>query len=226
MFKSLWTHLEEREREWRRSFGMDITDPAQRRKARRQYLWLDHAILRTFWTNEAQIAPGVWRSNQPTHSRFEALKTRGIKTILNLRGPSKFSMYLFEEESCAKLGLELISVRLSATKAPPKEGIVALLDIFDRIEKPFLMHCKSGSDRTGLAAVLWLHLKEGVPLAQARAEHLSMRFLHRKNAPSGILDHLFDTYEADPSGLPLDLWLREVYDPEALTESFRKSRQK
>ena len=102
MFKSLWTHLEEREREWRRSFGMDITDPAQRRKARRQYLWLDHAILRTFWTNEAQIAPGVWRSNQPTHSRFEALKARGIKTILNLRGPSKFSMYLFEEESRTK----------------------------------------------------------------------------------------------------------------------------
>lgn len=225
MFKSLWQHLEERERTWRRSFGMDITDPAERRKSRRQYLWIDHAILRSFWTNEAELAPGVWRSNQPTHRRFEDLKARGVTTILNLRGPSKYSMYLFEEESCQQLGLTLVDIPLRATKPPSKEGLVSLLDTFDQIDPPFLMHCKSGSDRTGLAAVIWLHLKEGWDLDAAQEAHLSFKFLHRRNAPSGILDHMLDMYraakDADPA-LSLDHWIRHHYDPEALGQSFAK----
>jgi hypothetical protein len=30
-----------------------------------------------FWTNEAEIAPGVWRSNHPTQARLQRLKARG-----------------------------------------------------------------------------------------------------------------------------------------------------
>ena len=65
----------------REAAGWDLGDPASRRRASLHYHLVDHAILRHHWTNMDEVAPGVWRSNQPTHGRFKALKARGIRTI-------------------------------------------------------------------------------------------------------------------------------------------------
>ena len=106
MLPKLWSRLDKAERRVRRSFGTDITDPSARRWSRFHYHVFDHAFLRTFWTNFWQVAPGVWRSNQPTHARFEKYAAMGIRTVVNLRGEEKRAHYLFEEESCRKLGLK------------------------------------------------------------------------------------------------------------------------
>ena len=217
----LLSFLRKKERAFRTSFGRDITDPKERRKSLFHFYWLDHGILRKHWHNFAPVAPEVYRANHPDHRRFTDYAQMGIKSVLNLRGSARQSHYLFEAETCAVLGLTLVDISLSARKAPPKKALNQLLGAFDTIEKPFLMHCKSGADRTGLAAALYLMVVERQPLDIARKQ-LSFRFLHIKRSATGILDHFFDTYEARNAASPITIedWIKTEYDPEALTKSF------
>ncbi len=205
--------------------GADISTPAARRKARLHYYLGDVGFLRVIWTNLFQIAPGVWRSNQPSPARLKKAKAMGIRTVLNLRGADVFSFYLFEKEACETLGLTLIDHKLQPRALVPRAQLLGLLEVFDRVERPVLMHCKSGADRAGLASALWLLHREGAEIDAARAM-MSFRFLHRRGTSTGILDHMLDAYAADceTDPMPIRRWIAERYDPEALTASFRTAR--
>jgi protein tyrosine/serine phosphatase len=220
MLRPLFQRIHEAERRFSRSFGTDIATPRGRRAAWWHFYLSDHGILRGLWTNEAEIAPGVWRSNQPSPARLRKLHARGVRTILNLRGADIFSFYLFERETCAALGIEMVDIKIYARSLVPRERFMELFAIFDRLERPFLLHCKSGADRAGLASALWLLDKEGATLDEARAM-LSLRFVHLKNTKTGLMDHVLDVYEAEAEGRSIRQWFAESYDPEAITASFR-----
>ena len=221
MIRRLIRALDRKERALRQSFGHDIIDPKERKRSYWHVRWLDHGILRTFWHNFEQVSDGVYRSNHPDDKRFEAYAAMGIKTVLNLRGVAKQPHYLFEVESCERLGLTLVTVHMSARQAPKVTHLTKLMDAFETMERPFLMHCKSGADRTGLAAALYLMMEEGQSVADAR-QQLSFRYLHIRRTSTGILDHFLDVYEARNAQSPIDIkdWIRTEYDPEALSESF------
>ena len=221
MIRKLFQTLEKKERDLRKSFGHDITDPVERKRSLQHLRWLDHGILRTWWHNFEEFAPGAYRSNQPDQDRFAAYAALGIKSVLNLRGVQQQPHYLFEVESSEKLGLNLISLSMSARQAPKRKRLIALLKIFETIERPFLMHCKSGADRTGLAAALYLMVHEGQPLEVARKQ-LSFRYIHIRRTDTGILDHFLDVYAARNAQSPIAIveWIRTEYDELALKESF------
>lgn len=221
MIRKLFHVLDRKEREFRNSFGHDITDLKERKRSQWHLNWLDHGILRIHWHNFAKFAPGAYRSNHPNHKRFQAYAAMGIKTVVNLRGPAKQPHYLFEVESCEALGLKLVNCQMAARRAPRVEELKQLLDAFATIERPFLIHCKSGADRTGLAAALYQMLYEGVPLDEAKKQ-LSFRFIHIRRSQTGILDHFLDVYgeRAAQSPIPVDEWIKIEYDPAALTQSF------
>lgn len=221
MIRKIYKALDEKERALRKSFGHDITDPAERKKSHWHVRWLDHGILRTFWHNFERVSEGVYRSNHPDHKRFAKYADMGIKTVLNLRGVAQRPHYLFEHESCARLGLTLVTVHMSARNAPDRDRLLEVLDAFDTMERPFLMHCKSGADRTGLVATLYLMVHEGQSLAQARKQ-LSFRYLHIRKTSTGILDHFFDVYAARNAQDPIAIvdWIKTEYDRDALTTGF------
>jgi protein tyrosine phosphatase (PTP) superfamily phosphohydrolase (DUF442 family) len=200
----------------------DLSDPAERRRAAWKVELEDHAFLRRLWSNLSQVAPGVWRANHPSHAQLARYRDMGIKTILNLRGTAKHPRFLFEAESCAAMGLSLVSVGLRARKAPEKHEVLALFDAFRSIEKPFLMHCKSGADRAGFAAALYL-LTQDASVTEAR-RHLHWRFLHFRHGETGILDHILDLFEQDhlKTGIGIEAWFRDRYDPAAIQSGFRK----
>ncbi len=225
MLRALWRKLDETERKWRASFGNDISTPEERRRSLRHLDWMDHGILRRRWHNFAQVAPGVFRSNQPGPDRFASYADMGIRTVLNLRGAVRQSYYLFEEEICAQRGMTLIDVALSARAAPRREALLELLKAFDTAERPLLMHCKSGADRTGLAAALYLLACEGATLATARGQ-LSRRFLHFRKSKTGMMDHFLDLYERETAVDPMPIrdWIAGQYDPDRLTRSFETYR--
>ena len=119
-----------------------------------QRLWAevaDAAVLRRWWTNFAPVAPGVYRSNHPNHARLDRYKAMGIDTVLSLRGGPDQVPQRMEVESCATLGLRLEHVSLAARRPSPRRQYMALFDMFDRLPRPFVMHCKSGADRAGIA---------------------------------------------------------------------------
>ncbi|ALG90810.1 MULTISPECIES: phosphatase domain-containing protein [Actibacterium] len=225
MFGQIKSRLDEFERSLRQSFGNDISTPDGRRAAFWHFQLMDHAFLRVLWTNLDEIAPGVWRSNQPSPKRLKRYHAMGIRSVLTLRGSNPRSHFLFEKESCEALGMSLHSVSISARELAPKQHLLHLLNLFETIEKPFVMHCKSGADRAGLASALYLMHIEGRPAAEA-ARQLSLRYLHLRNDRTGILDHMLDAYAADTaqSPMPIRTWIETRYDPEALTEAFRESR--
>ena len=221
MLRKLFKVLNEKERAMRRSFSGDLSDPENRRRAERHFKWLDHGVLRNLWHNFSEVAPGVYRTNHPDHARFTAYANMGIKTVLNLRGEGREPHYLLEVESCSALGLTLVSIPLSARKAPYRERLLELIAAFETMEKPFLIHCKSGADRTGLAAALYLMIHEGQTVEDA-TDQLSLRYLHIRRTSTGILDHFFDVYAARNAQSPIDIvdWIKTEYDREALIESF------
>lgn len=219
-------------KQWERSLRLeteyDLSDPDQRARAMRHYHWLDHAILRYRWTNFFQIAPGVYRSNQPTHDRFVRYAAMGIKTVLNLRGAANHARYLFEKESCDSLGLTLVNLPLQARKAPPVQNLLDLIAAFRSAERPMMMHCKSGADRAGLASAIYLMVIENQPVDQAR-QMLSLRYIHLKWSKTGVLDHLLDSYAADTARAPIAFpdWVATRYDPARVQAEFdaRKGRR-
>lgn len=187
----------------------------------RHFKWVDHAILRYKWTNFDQVAPGVYRSNHPGHDRLKAFADMGGKTILTLRGAPKDPPYLLEADSCKALGLKLVAIGLSARRAPKKQALLDLLDAFETLEKPFLMHCKSGADRTGLASALYLMIHQGRSVEDVQ-DQLSFKYIHIRRIQTGILDHFLRLYTEQNEKAPIGVrdWIQDFYDPDVLTESF------
>lgn len=225
MFGKLFSRLKDAERALDRSTGYDISTPEARKRAHRHFRYVDHGILRGFWTNLHEISPGVWRSNQPDRDRIKKYHEMGIRTVLNLRGTNRRSPYLFEEEACQEFGLKLISHGLAARSLVKRKTLLALLDTFETIKRPFVMHCKSGADRAGLAAVFYkLHI-EKTSIKEARKQ-LSFKYLHIRASHTGILDHLMDVYEADNRQEQISIrdWIATRYDKDEIEMSYKSKK--
>ncbi len=210
----------------RTSWGNDISTPALRQQARWHFHLFDHAFVRKVWTNFDKVASGVYRSNQPDHARLEKLKEIGIRTIVNLRGVHRQSHFLFEEESCAALGLTLVNLQLHARQPVARGQLLALIETFRTAEQPFLIHCKSGADRAGLASAIYLISIEGKSVNEAR-KHLGLRYIHFRWTKTGICDHFLDAYEArlEQGPVALEDWIAEEYDPATLARTFAERRR-
>lgn len=162
------------------------------------------------------------RANQPSPEDIARYAGMGIKTILNLRGVSDTGYYWLEREACQEHGLVMVDAPLGSRESPWKERIFRAKDIFQTIEYPALMHCKSGADRAGLMAVLYKHFRLGLPIEQC-IDQLGRNYLHVKHGKTGMLDHFFQTYldETKENGKSFEDWVREDYDPGRVEASFK-----
>ncbi|MCT4553285.1 MAG: tyrosine-protein phosphatase [Pelagimonas sp.] len=212
MLRKLWTRLDEAERKFRRSWGKDISTPAARRWAKLHYHLFDHAFLRIFWTNFWQLSEDVWRSNQPTHRRFEKYAKMGIRTVINLRGEDKFAHYLFEKESVEQLGMTLVNTKLWAREAAPRRRIVAVIDALRAAERPMMFHCKSGADRAGFIAATYMMVFEGASVQEAKKQ-LGLKYIHLDFTKTGVQDYILEIYEARLALGPIGFedWIRREY---------------
>lgn len=200
--------------------GLDA--PGGRRNAAIDMLVFDHGLLRKIWPNEHEVADGVLRSNQPDPGRVRRLARQGVKAILNLRGATEYGSYLLEREACAAAGIELVDFKLSSRVLPTREELLALDATFARLPKPFLMHCKSGADRAGFAAALYLLFRGEATVSEA-LEQLSWRYLHVRGGSTGIMHFMLARYAADTEREPIGFraWVATRYDPAALTAEYK-----
>jgi protein tyrosine/serine phosphatase len=187
-------------------------------------LFIDHGIFRLFYLNKHRLGKNAWRAAQPAPHNVRVLARQGVRTIINLRGERLCGSYWLEQDACERHGIKLINFQVRSRSAPTAEQIREAKALFDSIEYPMFMHCKSGADRVGLMSVLYLYLKEGVPLAEAK-QQLSLRFGHFSQADTGVLDRVFDSYLEHNARQPLPFleWVDTVYDPVELKRSFRAS---
>lgn len=186
-----------------------------------ELIFKDHGFLRILWHNQHQIAPGMWRSNQPAPSRIHKAAGDGIRTIINLRGPRDDGGWRLEAEACETAGITLLDFTARSRAAPDKAMLHAARDLFAEAQLPALMHCKSGADRAGLMSALYLLIVEGRPAREA-AGQLALKYGHVKQAKTGLLDAFFAAYYPyEDEGIAFFDWVDNVYDPEELTRQFK-----
>ncbi len=215
------------DQDWRNSFTGKVDDPVLRASAERHAWWIDHGVLRFFYHNDFEIADGAYRSNQPSPSKIEYWFSKGVRTILNLRGESNQGAYFLEKEACERLGIELINFQLAASSLKSKEVLLELCKILKAIKTPMLMHCKSGSDRAGLASVIYLIVVRKIH-PRIAAQQLSIKYLHLRWYITGVLDYMVSEYvkEFEVNGIAFENWLENEYDRDKLLETFFKNRGK
>jgi len=101
-----------------------------------------------------------------------------IRTVLNLRG-SEPERRWFEGEVAALDALQIGRIDISMVDylIPEADVLDRLLDALRFADRPLLIHCKHGADRTGLACALFSLVVLGQP-PHIAVRQLSMRYGH------------------------------------------------
>jgi protein tyrosine/serine phosphatase len=104
------------------------------------------------------IAGELYRSAQPSPEDIAAWHKRyGIKTIVNLEGPHPYAAWYRKEKATAEaLGITLIDHQMSAQRDVQAPEVDQILKILSTAQRPILVHCRNGADRSGLVSALYV----------------------------------------------------------------------
>ncbi|WP_348271266.1 dual specificity protein phosphatase family protein [Rhizobium sp. Leaf384] len=121
----------------------------------------------------------LYRSAQPSAASLEGyVRLYGIKTVINLRGPERREHWYTEEiATSSRLGIDHVDFAMSASREVTPETADKLVEIMKNAPKPILIHCKSGADRSGIAAALYSHKIAGHDEEMSEGQ-LSIAFGH------------------------------------------------
>jgi protein tyrosine/serine phosphatase len=203
---------------WDRPLG----DGWDRFKAWMSMIFVDHGIFRLFYLNKHSVDGKLFRAAQPWPHQIARFAKEGGKTVVYLRGGREHGSWPLEREEATKHNLVLTEFLARSREAPSKEILLAAPVFFDQLAYPALIHCKSGADRAGFVAALYVlvHLKR--PVAEA-VQQLHAKYGHFRWSKTGILDRFFEFYRdtGEAKGIPFQEWVETHYDPEALRRDFK-----
>lgn len=102
---------------------------------------------------------------QLTKEQVEQLPKAGFKSILNLRFPNEDGFLADEQQRAEAAGLQYQNIPVNPAQIDDElsEGV---LNQLDSLEKPILIHCKSGM-RAGLMGLLYIASRQGMTAAEA-----------------------------------------------------------
>jgi protein tyrosine phosphatase (PTP) superfamily phosphohydrolase (DUF442 family) len=142
------------------------------------------------------VAGRCYRCAQPSHDDLPVLaRTLGIRSVVNLRGFDERPWYGEERAVAERLGIRLVDAGIWASSPPTESEFFAVVRAVDESPEPMLIHCQSGSDRSGLASAIFLLLKTDATVAQARGQ-LSLRYGHNPWGRAGCMDRILAGYVA------------------------------
>lgn len=164
----------------------------------------------TACTGLREVVPGVYRSPQPGETQLlHRVDDYGLRTIVCLRGRGEHSA--IAERVAIGTGIHFVAVPMSATRLPKPETLHALWQVAAHAERPLLLHCRAGVDRSGLLAALVV-LHDTGDFERARGE-LSLLKGHTGLLGTAAMDEVLDRYEAYAGRMPFPQWIDEVYAP-------------
>ncbi len=140
--------------------------------------------------NFHRVDVNLCRSGQPQKKGMRALEDYGVKTVINLRN-------VIDDAREIK-GTNLIQVRIPMrAKKITYADIITTLCAIEVAEKPVLIHCLHGSDRTGCMVAAY-------------------RMLHGMSKEDAINEFTNEKYGYNKKLFPNILTLLESIDPEKL----------
>jgi protein tyrosine phosphatase (PTP) superfamily phosphohydrolase (DUF442 family) len=173
-------------------------------------------------SNFAVLQPGrIYRSGQMPATRLETtIHERGIRTVLNLRGPNPGQAWYRQEVSTSlAAGTTQVDIPLSSCVWMSRIQLRTLIHVLDTCDYPLLIHCAWGSERTGLTSALAVLMQPDSTLEQAR-EQLALWYLYVRLGDGKIMAEFLDQYEDWLRGQSLKhrpelfrRWVAEGYSP-------------
>jgi protein tyrosine phosphatase (PTP) superfamily phosphohydrolase (DUF442 family) len=149
-----------------------------------------------FGANFHTVIPGrVYRCAQPSPQDLHGyVQSHGIRTVINLRGCCSMQEWYQEQaETTSDLSICQEDLNFSAGRLPSATELKHLLQVLEHVEYPILIHCRRGSDRTGMVAAIIMLLQEGVSYDEALGE-LHLRFGHLAVGRTVHMDSFFTLY--------------------------------
>ncbi len=174
------------------------------------------AYIGVFGNFHTIVSGKCYRSEQLTPQAItDAIRHNGIRCVLNLRGEQKNAeWYKGEVAACAAEKVDLDDINIGLGALPKPDVLQHLVAKLEAGPYPMLLHCRSGSDRTGLASAFYLHLVEKRPLPDAESEQVTWRYGHFPFGKAKSINAFFDLYHQTSDGKSLKEWLIETYPAE------------
>jgi protein tyrosine phosphatase (PTP) superfamily phosphohydrolase (DUF442 family) len=151
----------------------------------------------------------VYRDRQPAEDELvQRIEEHGIRTVVVLRGESRDT----EPSRRATLatGIDYVAIPLSASAPPPPDKLLQLWDAFEHAQRPLLLHCRAGVDRTGLAAALAV-LHDTDDLDEARHQLALVPYGHLGWFGTGAMDDVIDRYAPWHGTMSFPDWVQGIY---------------
>ena len=104
--------------------------------------------------NMYQIDTDIYRAEQPDAKGFAELEKFGIKEVLNLRS------WHNDNDEAQGTNLILHRVKMSAHNIN-NDGVINALRIIKNRKGPIVLHCRHGSDRTGVITAMYRIVYQG-----------------------------------------------------------------
>jgi protein tyrosine/serine phosphatase len=142
----------------------------------------------------------IYRSSQPDIEFLKAAVERWkIRTVISLKGLDDKAGRR-EREFCKNNGIRLIEIPMSASSPDAEKVERAYAELTDPQNYPVLLHCRAGSDRTGLLVGLYRIRHDGWSLKKARCE--MWRYGHFAFWMPGVSEYLEQDHKKIRNRLP------------------------
>src|SRR5262245_9585355 len=113
------------------------------------------AVDGTSVQNLYKIEDGLYRGAQPTSDGFRELTALGVKTVLRVSGGAG------DDALIPKDSLKLFHVPMHAWSLRDDRVLEALRVMTDPANRPLIIHCQHGADRTGALVALYRVVVQG-----------------------------------------------------------------
>ena len=134
--------------------------------------------------NFHKVDEQLYRSAQPSKSEMQWAEEKGIKTIINLRN------VIDDKQEIKRTNLTQVRIPLQAKKLT-YDDIVITLSAMNAAEKPMLIHCLHGSDRTGCMVAAY-QIYKGMEKQKAINQFLEKKYGYNRKLFPNILELLED----------------------------------
>lgn len=131
--------------------------------------------------NFYEVDPGkFYRSAQLAPDELkEVIAKYGIKTIISLRGaPTGFSWMREEVEIAKSNNINFVDLGFTIHYFPTNRHLKRLAETLKTAERPILVHCRTGSDRTGEVSAIYEVEFMGKSKEQAIEDQLRFKYWH------------------------------------------------
>lgn len=144
-------------------------------------LWVWQSSMVRLTKNFDEVDPGkFYRSAQLSPAELkEIVQKYGIKTVISLRGAPESSYWVKPQvKALEELNTKFYSFWWTSDYFPDAEEFKSYLKLLKTTEYPILVHCRSGSDRTGEATAMYAIDFMHTPKEEAIDKHLNWHYWH------------------------------------------------